>query len=73
MTFNVVKVFNKYIEKYSSDVRYIVFESGYVSNDDIELYKEEINTYMNMLSTYVSDNVSKIRKELIRKQLEDNN
>lgn len=72
LSFNVVKVFSKYIEKYSSDVRYIVFESGYVSNDDIELYKEEINIYMDMLSTHISKHVEKLRKELIRKQMEEN-
>lgn len=68
--FNIVKTFRKFDNVYNIDVRYIIFESSYV--DDIDNIHKQINRYVNMIEDYVVTRVNAIKKERIRKLLNDN-
>lgn len=65
-------VFNEFDEERNVYVRYIVFESDGISNntEDHPIY-EQINEYCDMLFNYIKDRVMKIKKERIRKQIEE--
>lgn len=71
LNFHVVNVFNHYDENSMTERRYTIFESGYIHDVNVSNIDSLINTYVNMLSDHVEQHVLEIRKEMIRKQLEE--
>lgn len=71
--FDVINVFNHYNEETMSESKYTIFESGYITDGEInDTLNFQINFYIDILEEYVRKHVDEVRRELIRKQMEEN-
>lgn len=67
--FDVVKSFDEFDNDSNCYVRYIVFESSYMNDDDnMGVISDQINNFMDILGKYISEKTEQHRK----KMLEDN-
>lgn len=67
--FDTVSVFKEFDQTYNTEIRYVVFETSMV--DQVSELHEQIDQYILMLEEYVSEHVKQIKKELIKKQMEE--
>lgn len=75
--FNIVELFPIFDSEHDVDITYVVFESGYIDNADNEEnnpnqhFYSEINKYVEMFNTQIGEHVTQLKKEIIRKQMEE--
>ena len=72
-SFENTSIFTEFDEERNVYVRYLVFESngGFNYNEEHHPIYDQINEYCDMLFNYIKDRVIKIKKERIRKQIEE--
>lgn len=70
MEFQNVTTFSRFDEDQQLDVKYFVFESTGIDDDGSQL-ANEINSYFSMLMEHVMKHVEEVRRERIKREMEE--